>query len=53
MLLWLETDFDMDIEMASLLFGQAAELDVGNIISPDFTMVCKLGKDLLIAIHAG
>ncbi len=47
MLLWLETDFDTHIERASLILGQAAELDVGNIISPDFTMVCKLRKNLI------
>lgn len=47
MLRWLETDFDMGIERASLILGQAAEFDVGNIISPDYTMVCKLRKDLI------
>jgi acetamidase/formamidase len=47
MLRWLENDFGLDIERASLLLGHAGELDVGNIISPDCTMVCKLRKDLL------
>ena len=47
MLRWLGEDFDMDIERASLILGQAAEFDVGNIISPDYTMVCKLRKDLI------
>ena len=47
MLRWLENDFELDIERANLLLGHAGELDVGNIISPDCTMVCKLRKDLL------
>jgi hypothetical protein len=44
---WLEQDFDIDTERASLLLGQAAEIDVGNVISPDYTMVCKLKRHLL------
>jgi acetamidase/formamidase len=47
MLRWLEQDYDMDVERASLLLGQVAELDVGNIISPDCTMVCKLRKSFI------
>lgn len=47
MLRWLGEDYVMDIERASLILGQAAEFDVGNIISPDCTMVCKLRKDLI------
>jgi amidase len=47
MLRWLESDFSLDIPRASLLLGHMCELDVGNIISPDCTMVCKLSKDLL------
>ena len=47
MLRWLEADFNIDIERAGLILGQAAEFDVGNIISPDYTMVCKLRKDLI------
>jgi acetamidase/formamidase len=45
---WLEQDFDIDVERASLILGQAAEIDVGNVISPDCTMVCKLKKRLLL-----
>ena len=47
MLRWLERDYEIDLEMASLILGQAAELDVGNIISPDCTMVCKLRKSFI------
>ena len=48
MLRWLENDFAIDIERAGHMLGLAAEFDVGNIISPDCTMVCKLRKSLFI-----
>jgi acetamidase/formamidase len=47
MLRWLERDYHLDAHRAGLLLGHAAELDVGNIISPDCTMVCKLKKSLI------
>jgi len=47
MVRWLEHDYRIDINRASLLLGHAAELDVGNVISPHCTMVCKIKKDLL------
>jgi amidase len=47
MLRWLESDFNLGIARANLLLGHMGELDVGNIISPDCTMVCKLRKDFL------
>jgi acetamidase/formamidase len=47
MLRWVRKDFGVDIDRAGMLLGQAVELDVGNIISPDCTMVCKMRRSYL------
>jgi hypothetical protein len=47
MMRWLITEYALDAPSASLLLGQCAEYEVGNICDPAYTMVCKLSKSLL------
>lgn len=47
MLHWLRSDFGLDAVGASILLGQCVEYDVGNVIDPAYTMVCKMSKRLL------
>jgi acetamidase/formamidase len=47
MLRWLQADFDLDALAANILIGQCVEYDLGNVVDPAFTMVCKLPKDVL------
>ena len=47
MIRWLEQDYGLDAQHASLLLGQCARYDLGNIYDPAYTMVCKLPKSLL------
>jgi amidase len=47
MLRWLKEDYEMDATSASLLLGQCARYDLGNIFDPAYTMVCKIRKQLL------
>jgi acetamidase/formamidase len=42
MLTWLETDYGYDIDAASHLLGQAVRYDIGNVVSPAYTVVCRL-----------
>lgn len=50
MVRWLQQDYGFDLIGACVLLGQCAEYDVGNVIDPAYTMVCKLPKRLLRAI---
>ena len=47
MMRWLQDDFRLDTVSANILLGTYAEYDVGNVIDPAFTMVCKLPKKVL------
>ena len=47
MMRWLQDDFGLDGLSANILIGTYAEYDVGNVIDPAFTMVCKLPKKVL------
>jgi acetamidase/formamidase len=47
MIRWLDESFHMGCERINLFLGHAAEFDVGNVISPHYTMVCKISKKLL------
>jgi acetamidase/formamidase len=47
MMRWLADDYGLDECAASILLGQCAEYDVGNVYDPAFSMVCKVSKHLL------
>ncbi|MDH7569785.1 MAG: acetamidase/formamidase family protein [Armatimonadota bacterium] len=47
MIRWLTQDFGLDARAACILLGQCARYDLGNVIDPAYTMVCKLPKQLL------
>ena len=47
MMRWLQDDFSLDALSANILLGTYAEYDIGNVIDPAFTMVCKLPKQVL------
>ena len=47
MLRWLQEDYGFDAMEANILLGTFVEYDVGNVIDPAFTMVCKLPKQSL------
>jgi acetamidase/formamidase len=49
MLAWLMEDYGFDERSASLLIGQALEVQVANIVDPNFTAVAKLRKAYLPA----
>jgi amidase len=53
MLRWLQEDYGLDAPGASILLGQCAEYDMGNIFDPAYTMVCKVPKRLLGARKSG
>ena len=44
MLRWLQEDYGFNATEANIWLGTYAEYDVGNVIDPAFTMVCKLPK---------
>ena len=44
MLRWLQEDFGLDATAASILLGQCVEYDLGNMLDPAYTMVCKISK---------
>jgi acetamidase/formamidase len=52
MLRWLNTDYGLDHESASLLMGMCVKYDMGNVFDPAYTMVCKLPKRVLKRIGA-
>jgi acetamidase/formamidase len=47
MLRWLQQDFGLDARSAGLLLGQFVKYEVGNVIDPAYTMICKLPKSVL------
>jgi acetamidase/formamidase len=47
MLRWLRADYGLDVVAASSLLGQCGRYEVGNVIDPAYTMVCKIGKSWL------
>jgi amidase len=47
MLRWLRTDFALDAVTASVLIGQCADLEVGNMFDPAYTVVCGLEEALV------
>ena len=49
MMRWLQADYGLDGRAASLLLGQCAQYDLGNVYDPAYTMVCKLAKRWLPA----
>jgi acetamidase/formamidase len=50
MLAWLQADYHLDMQAASLLLGMCVEYEVGNVFDPAYTMVCKLPKSILSEI---
>jgi acetamidase/formamidase len=44
---WLQRDYALDAKGAGLLLGQFVKYEVGNVIDPAYTMVCKLPKGVL------
>lgn len=51
MLTWLVDDYGFDERSASLLMGEALEIDVANIVDPNFTVVTKIRKQYLPTRH--
>ena len=47
MLTWLMSDYGFDERSASILMGEALEIEVANIVDPNFTMVTKIRKKYL------
>lgn len=47
MVRWLRDDHQLGFEAASILVGQAADLEIGNMFDPAYTVVCRLDKRLL------
>jgi amidase len=47
MLRWLEADFGLDTESASIILGQTIEYEIGNVFDPAYTVVAKLKKSWL------
>lgn len=47
MVRWLTHEHRLSFEAASVLIGQAAGLEVGNMFDPAYTVVCRLAKDLV------
>lgn len=44
MIRWLTEEHGLTLQEASILLGQCAEYDLGNVYDPAYTMVCKLAK---------
>jgi amidase len=51
MLRWLRDDYGLDTRAASILLGQAARYDLGNVYDPAYTMVCKMPKRVLASLR--
>jgi len=48
---WLMADFGFDERGSSLLMGQAMEMEVANVVDPEFTMVAKMAKARLAGLR--
>ena len=44
---WLQTDYKLDRRSAAILMGVCLKYEVGNIVDPAWTMVCKVPKSVL------
>jgi len=47
MVRWLQEDYGLDKRSAGILLGMFAEYEVGNVVDPAWTMVCKMPKSIL------
>ncbi|MGI8826528.1 MAG: acetamidase/formamidase family protein [Chloroflexota bacterium] len=47
---WLVADYGLDVRSVHTLMGQCVEYDVGNVVDPAYTMVCKMPKRVLNGI---
>jgi acetamidase/formamidase len=47
MLRWLLQDHCLDMVSASILMGQHASIDVGNLFNPAYTAVCRISKSVI------
>jgi amidase len=47
LLRWLEKDYGLDTESASLMLGQTIEYEIANVFDPAYTVVAKLRKSFL------
>jgi amidase len=52
MMRWLETEWGLDAVEASILLGQHVRYEVGNVFDPAYTMICKVPKQVLVALSA-
>ncbi len=44
---WLQQEYGLDALGTNLLMTQCVRYEVGNVFDPDYTMVCKIAKDVL------
>ena len=44
MLVWLTTDYGLDMTAASHLLGQVVRYDIGNVFDPAYTVACRVAK---------
>ena len=47
MVRWLEADYGLTTREAHMLLARMVEYDLGNMFDPAYTMICRLGKDVL------
>ncbi len=47
MISWLQDDPGLSVDEACLLLGQTAQFELGNVVSPSYSMLCKLGAEFL------
>jgi acetamidase/formamidase len=52
MLRWLQADYGLSAEEATLLLGYGVEYNLGNMFDPAYTMICKIPKRYLPARKA-
>lgn len=53
MIRWLQEDYGLDMAVSSMILGQGAEFDLGNIFNPAYTMACKLKKSFISHLSKG
>ncbi|MCL4545526.1 MAG: acetamidase, partial [Chloroflexi bacterium] len=49
LLRWLQEDYGLTAQHASLLLGQVIEYDIGNVFDPAYTVVAKVARQYLPA----
>ncbi len=47
LLRWLEADYNLDTESASIILGQTIEYEIANVFDPAYTVVAKIRKSWL------